>query len=125
VDTVLIVDDDLLVRWSLSQALAARGLRVLEADCGAEAVRVAHQQDVCVAVLDWSLPDGDGLTLLPRLARECPGCRTLLLTAYVSEELDARARALGVAQVLGKPYEIQDLVQRVAAEALASHRMRA
>ena len=124
VPTVLVVDDDLLIRWSLRQALEARGLRVLEAGCSAEAVLVARLQDVCVAVLDWSLPDGDGLALLPVLARERPGCRSLLLTAYASEELTSRALAAGCAQVLAKPFEIHDLVERVVAEVLASHTMR-
>jgi len=124
VSTVLVVDDDLLVRWSLRHALEARGLRVLEAGCGAEAVLMARVHEVCVAVLDWSLPDGDGLALMPLLARERPGCRSLLLTAYVSEELTSRALAAGVAQVLAKPFEIHDLVERVVAEALASHTMR-
>lgn len=124
VPTVLVVDDDLLIRWSLRHALEARGLRVLEAGCGAEAVLVARQHEVCVTVLDWSLPDGDGLTLLPLLARERPGCRILLLTAYASEELTLRALAAGVAQVLPKPFEIHDLVDRVAAEALTSHTIR-
>jgi DNA-binding response OmpR family regulator len=123
VPVVLLVDDDALVRWSLAQALTARGFAVLEAGCGAEALAHARARDIDVIVLDWSLPDTNGVSLLPLLVREQPGCRILLLTAYLSEELAARGTSAGAAQVLGKPFEVEDLVGRVAAEALASTRM--
>jgi DNA-binding response OmpR family regulator len=122
---VLIVDDDSLVRWSLAQALAAHGFAVLEAGCGAEALAHARARGIDVIVLDWSLPDTNGFSLLPLLAREQPGCRTLLLTAYLTEELSAQGRTAGAAQVLGKPFEVEDMVARVAAEAAESTRMSA
>ena len=120
---VLVVDDDLLVRWSLRQALAARGLQVLEAGSGKEALQLAQEQRFAGAVIDWSLPDTDGLTLLAAIALACPGCRLLLLTAYVSEDLTARALERGAAQVLGKPFEVDDIASRVALEVHASTRM--
>ncbi|HEX5009777.1 MAG TPA: response regulator [Planctomycetota bacterium] len=120
---VLVVDDDLLVRWSLKQALTARGFQVLEAGSGREALQLAQEQRFEGAVIDWSLPDTDGLALLVALAQACPGCRLLLLTAYLSEDLTARALQSGAAQVLGKPFEVDDIATRVAAEVHASTRM--
>jgi len=120
---VLVVDDDVLVRWSLSQALASRGFQVLEAGSGKEALQLALEQRCAVAVIDWSLPDTDGLALLTAIAQACPGCRLLLLTAYLSDDLTARALERGAAQVLGKPFEVDDVASRVATEVHASSRM--
>jgi two-component system response regulator AtoC len=120
---VLLVDDDVLVRWSLRQALLARGFEVLEAASGKEALQLAQEQRFAGAVIDWSLPDTDGLTLLAAIAQACPGCRLLLLTAYLSDDLTARALESGAAQVLAKPFEVDDIASRVALEVHASTRM--
>lgn len=121
--TVLVVDDDPLVRWSMRAALVPRGFRVLSAGTGAEAVRLAEEEPVDVVLLDWSLPDGDGLSVVPGLVRTSPGCRVLLLTAYSSDELTARAEAAG-ARVLSKPFEVDEVVRRIEAEVPSSIRMR-
>ena len=120
--TVLVVDDDPLVRWSMRAALAPRGFRVLSAGTGAEAVRLAGKEPVDVVLLDWSLPDGDGLAVVPALVRTSPGCRVLLLTAYASDEMAVRAEAVG-ARILAKPFEVDEVLRRVEVEVRSSIRM--
>jgi DNA-binding NtrC family response regulator len=105
---VLIVDDERLIRWSLSQTLAAAGATVVEAADARSAMEalVAAAPAFDVAVLDVSLPDGSGLGLLAAIRRLRPAMRVLLMTAYGTPALLHEARALGALGVVEKPFEL-------------------
>ena len=68
-EKVLIVDDEKLVRWSLRQKCEEWGYRVLEADNGAAALKVAHNESPDLVLLDVRLPDKSLIDIL-RLLRE-------------------------------------------------------
>ena len=63
VPTILVADDEQLIRWSLSERLKADGLRVVEAATGQEAIDRVHA-GVDLVLLDYELPDIDGVTVL-------------------------------------------------------------
>ena len=62
--TILVVDDERLIRWSLNERLTRDGFRVVEAADGATAEEALSHGDVDLVLLDVKLPDTDGLTLL-------------------------------------------------------------
>jgi len=62
-EKVLIVDDEKLVRWSLRQKCEEWGYRVLEADNGAAALKVAHNESPDLVLLDVRLPDASGIVM--------------------------------------------------------------
>lgn len=107
---MLVADDEDLLRWSLKERLGAEGYRVVAVENGREALAASPRADV--AVLDWRLPDLDGLEVARALRRARPSCPVILMTAYRTPELDEQA-ANAVDRVLAKPFDLDDLVHAV------------
>jgi DNA-binding NtrC family response regulator len=107
---VLVVDDEPLIRWSVSQSLADLGYSVEEASDAASALKivVASPEPFVVVVLDLRLPDMNDLSLLGTLRQLMPDAQVILMTAFGSPEIMADARALG-AEVLLKPFDLSEL----------------
>lgn len=115
---VLIVDDELLIRWSLSETLTAAGHTVTEAEDRESTLRVlANARPPDVVLLDFRLPDSNDLGLLARVRQLAPGASVILMTAYGTPELIQDALDLGVYRVVNKPFEVQE----VAALVLQAH----
>ncbi|HXT68748.1 MAG TPA: sigma-54 dependent transcriptional regulator [Vicinamibacterales bacterium] len=110
---VLIVDDERLVRWSLAQRLRADGLDVLEAETAADAVAQADKSPD-VVILDYQLPDGDGLSILKRLHQTDPDLPVIMLTAHKDAETIVAAMKAGALDYVTKPFEVSDVATRVA-----------
>jgi DNA-binding NtrC family response regulator len=107
---ILIVDDEPGVRFGLRDALEAKGFQVDEAaNCqSAEAMFRARRPDV--AILDYSLPDGNALELLPKLRALDDSVPLVVLTAHGSIDLAVRAVKEGAEQFLTKPVELPALL---------------
>jgi DNA-binding NtrC family response regulator len=118
---VLVVDDEPLIRWSLSETLSASGHTVTEAPDAASARRVVrdNSQRPDVVLLDYRLPDSNDLGLLAMIRREAPGTQVILMTAHGTPELAKGALDLGAYRVVSKPFEVHDLTALVS-EAYAS-----
>ena len=108
---VLVVEDELLIRWSIAETLAHAGHTVIEAKDGASAV-IALKNDaerIDAVVLDYRLPDSNDLTLLATVRRLVPESAVVLMTAFGTPEVMKGALDLGVYRVLHKPFEMHDL----------------
>lgn len=115
VPTVLVVDDEPLIRWSLSEALSARGCVVLTAASGTEAMEALglHAAGPVVVVADLRLPDVEGLSLIRTFRRERPDWPLLVMSAFGSPETRAEAESLGVAAFIDKPYDLDTVATLV------------
>ena len=107
---ILVVDDEASIRFGLREFLHSHGYEVSDVgDCRAaeEAFR-AQRPDA--AIIDYQLPDGDALGLLPRLRDIDPTVPLLVLTAHGSIDLAVRAIKEGAEQFLIKPLELPALL---------------
>ncbi len=110
--TALVVDDEALIRWSVSETLADLGFVVAQAADGAGALRaIAAGAAFDVVVLDLRLPDVNDLSLLGRVRELLPLSTVVLMTAFGTAEIVAAALELGVIGVLNKPFELTELAQ--------------
>jgi DNA-binding NtrC family response regulator len=107
---VLVVDDEPLIRWSVSQSLADLGFDVSEAPDAATALKMVTTSPLPfrIVVVDLRLPDMHDLSLLGTLRQLLPDAQLILMTAFGTPEVIADARALG-ATVLSKPFELDEL----------------
>lgn len=121
--TILVVDDEPLIRWAVREGLEEAGYAVVEAGSAREAVASldASPAPVQVALLDVRLPDSDDLALLRRVRREAPRCRVIMMSAHGSPELLEEAITAGAFGALTKPFDMAGMIRLVrAAEADAA-----
>src|SRR5262245_17206675 len=109
--TVLVVDDEALIRWSVVETLGERGYVVREAGDGRMALTALLEasEPYDVVLLDYRLPDSADLRLLQRMRSLAPSSRIIMITAYNSPEVAQEALALGAYSVVSKHFELERL----------------
>jgi DNA-binding NtrC family response regulator len=114
--TVLVVDDEPLVRWSVAETLSDHGYQVMTVADAAAAMHVmaGPGKPPDVVLLDLWLPDRNDLEVLSAMQRLSPATKFILITAYGSEALFDDARQRGAFASLDKPVEMSALAPLVA-----------
>lgn len=113
--TVIVADDDAAIRTVVRQGLARAGYHVLLADtaAGLRTLVAAGKGDVVIS--DVMLPDGNGLELVPELLAFRPALRIIIISAQNTLSTAVRATEQGAFDYLPKPFDLNALVQTVAA----------
>jgi DNA-binding NtrC family response regulator len=119
--TVLVVDDEALIRWSVAESLSAAGFGVLEAGSAREALERLDNGGgaIGVTLLDLKLPDSRDLGLLRRILLVAPACRVILMTAQATPEILEEALRAGAFRALAKPFDMNRIAGLVR-EAVAA-----
>jgi DNA-binding NtrC family response regulator len=120
--TILVVDDEALIRWSLVERLTAEHYRVTEAATGREALE-RLKEPVDLVLLDFKLPDTDGLTLLKQIKQDDADTLVILLTAYASVETAVEVMKQGAYHYANKPFNL-DEISLLVQKALETTRLR-
>lgn len=112
---VLVVDDEALIRWSLSEALSESGYVVCLAATAAEAQSVLEtfDQRPLVVVLDLRLPDASDLSFARALRRARPDVPVIMMTAHGTPDDAVQAERLGVTRFVSKPFDVAEMVRLV------------
>lgn len=111
--TVLIVDDEPVIRHLIEHVLVRAHCTVLTAGDGQSALTLlGDHPDVRLIISDLGMPVLDGFGLLERV-RERRGPPVLILTSRGNDDDERRARDLGAADVITKPFSRQDLLRVV------------
>jgi DNA-binding NtrC family response regulator len=120
---VLIVDDEPLIRWSLSEGLTDAGYPVKQAATGAEAreMLAASSDDPLVVVLDLRLPDVTDLSLLRHIRARRPDVPVVMMTAHGSADDARQATSLGAFRFVIKPFDVSEMIGLVGDAWAAAH----
>ena len=112
---ILVVDDELLIRWSVAETLKAAGHLVVQAaDARSALIALQSMRDVDVVLLDYRLPDSDDLGLLGKIRHAAPDAAVVMMTAFGTPDMIRGALALGAHTVMAKPFDMHDLPQVVS-----------
>jgi DNA-binding NtrC family response regulator len=122
-NTVLIVDDQSTIRFAVRDFLETAGYLVQEAGNCREAIASIEAARPSVIVLDYELPDGEAIDLIPQLRDIDPDVPIIILTGHGTIERAVSAVKMGAEQFLTKPVELPTL-QTIIERAIANGRSR-
>lgn len=112
---VLIIDDEPSVADALRVILEDEGFSVSVAANGRDGIAEARRASFGVTVTDLRLPDMDGLEIIGAFREGGLGGALILITSYGTPETFKRARELGAAGIIAKPFLPSDIIQLITA----------
>lgn len=110
---VLIIDDEPLMRISISDALKVEGFSVRETGLGKEGITLFRDFSFDVVITDLRLPDLDGIEVLKACKRYSPDTMVILITAHGSVDTAVEAMKYGAYDYITKPFSMDELLLMV------------
>lgn len=112
--TILVVDDESMIRESVSSYLEKQGYQVFSAETGREALRIFESEQISLLVLDLMLPDLSGEEIC-KIVRSQSRVPIIMLTAKTMEDDMLNGLDLGADDYITKPFSLKNLYARVRA----------
>lgn len=110
---ILVVDDEKLIRWSLKEFLQQEGYKVTAVEDGKSALQALEDGHFDVLLLDYKLPDIDGLEILGKLREQELDLPVVMITSHSSVENAVAAMKAGASDYVTKPFVNEDIGYRV------------
>ncbi len=122
--TILLIDDEVSFVKTLSKRLSKRGIDILSAYSGQDALLLlAAGKDVDIVILDVKMPGMGGLETLAAIKKQYPAIEVILLTGHSTIESAVKGMRLGAFDYLTKPCELEALMEKIEdAVKVGSHR---
>ncbi|MGB3494115.1 MAG: SpoIIE family protein phosphatase [Elainellaceae cyanobacterium] len=115
--TILVIDDDPLIRLTLTKALSSQDCSVEVASGGIEGLEKAHDQLPDLIVCDWLMPDLDGLSVCKHIKADADLAATFFVLLSAKGEVSDRIRGLdaGADDFLAKPVDLSEMKAKIRA----------
>ncbi|MCL6610737.1 MAG: response regulator [Peptococcaceae bacterium] len=111
--TVLVIDDEKGMRWAIEKALQSEGYEVITVDNGYDGISVLGKSKVSLVLLDYKMPDIDGLETLLKIKQNHPDIPVIFMTAFSSMPTALEAIKRGAVGYITKPFQLVDLKSAV------------
>src|SRR5829696_2679857 len=108
-EKILVVDDEQMIRWTLSESLRGWGYAPIEAETVAASLAAFEAEQPAAVLLDINLPDGSGLDVLREIKRRQPDSVVIMITANVLVDDTIAALRGGAYDFIGKPINLDEL----------------
>jgi DNA-binding NarL/FixJ family response regulator len=116
---VLVVEDTEHVRKMLVDILELHGFEIAgEADSGTQVIERVEGADPDVVILDYMMPDMDGLEAARKIRAQRPDQQVILYSAYLDDELEQGAQEAGIAVCVPKMAGVEELAREITAVAM-------
>ena len=112
-ERVLLLDDEKDFVEAMAERMRARGMEVTAITSPSEALKRAREESYDVIVMDFMMPEIDGLEALKELKRINPDLQIILLTGYATMEKRTEAKNLGATDLVEKPADIDTLTEKI------------
>ncbi|MFQ5441866.1 MAG: EAL domain-containing protein [Thermodesulfobacteriota bacterium] len=109
-NSILIVDDDALVREMAGDILTAAGYKVFKAGDSEQALKILGKEDIRTVLLDVVLPSGSGIDMIPEINRINPDTAIIIMTAHASLDAAIEAIRKGAYDFIKKPLGEEELL---------------
>lgn len=119
---VLLVDDETAFVAVLKKRLEHRGINVMSAGGGSEAIQLLRVKDFDVAILDLKMEDMDGIEVLKIFKKMTPGMPVIMLTGHGSESSAREGLRLDAFDYLTKPCELNDIINKISDAVQSAHK---
>jgi len=121
-NSILIVDDELLIRDLLYDFFVSQGWQPSMAENGQKAMEILENQKVDLVLTDIRMPEMDGLELTSEIRQRYPDIPVIIMTAYPSVESAVEALRNRVSDYITKPFNINKLYKSVMAQLESKNR---
>jgi DNA-binding NtrC family response regulator len=123
---ILLVDDEESVRFAMRETLSPMGCECHEAVNGREAIELFQSHRFDLVILDYRMPEVDGIEALKEMIRTNPDIPIIFVTAYGTKELALEALRTGAYDYFTKPFDVEEMrvvVRRALEKRLLRNRL--
>lgn len=117
---ILIIEDERLLARNLAKFLERLGYEVMLAEGAAAGISICREMNPDAVLVDYNLPDGDGIDVIRKLRADNPGLRLVMTTSFSDVQLVVQAMKAGADDYLIKPIALEELaifLEKLLAEA--------
>jgi len=114
--SILVVDDELLVRDLLYDFFSGQGWEISVAESGMKALNILNSKKIDLILTDLKMPEMDGMDLTLRVREEFPDMPVMVMTGYPSVDTAIAALRARVSDYITKPFNINELLKTMAAQ---------